>query len=157
VRGVVLTSGDMSETSGISRFLKVSSCTWDDFNAFVPWNGNDSARWSGKVQHLGGKIAGPPVPVALGGDPLEVFGLGADYALYQMPYNAPTDAMGNHWSPAREIDPLSRSSRIGVFVTEQANSRSTHPPWHASLDNACWHERAASSGSVFGSLIKNPY
>ena len=105
MRSVVLVPGDMPDIFWISRSLKVPSCTWDDVNTFVLWNGNDPARWSGKVQQLGGKFAGLPVPVARGGDRLEVFGLVADHALYQKSYNARADAMGNHWSPARENRP----------------------------------------------------
>jgi hypothetical protein len=143
--GVVLMPGDMSDIFWISGFLKVSSCTWDDFNAFVPWNGNDPARWSGKVQQLGGIFAGHPVPVVLGDDRLEVFGLGADYALYQKSYNAQADAMGNRWSPAREIDPLSRSSRIGVFG-DCADQQSLYRPAVAELARQRRLARSARTG-----------
>jgi hypothetical protein len=114
-----------------------------------------SGKWPGKVQQLGGKFAGSPVPVALGGDRLEVFGLDADHVLYQKSYNARADAMGNHWSPAREIDPMSRSSRIGVFGV-CADQQSFYLPAVAQLARQPgWHGWARSGQRVPGSLIQN--
>jgi hypothetical protein len=101
MRGVVLMPGDRSDILWLDKDLRMLYTTWDQINGFFPWPDNP-AGWPGKVEHLGGTFASPPVAVALGADRLEVFGLGLDYALYHKSYNAQADAAGNHWSPAWE-------------------------------------------------------